>query len=60
MRLYAACPWMSSPSKRMLPFLVPQRPGDAIDERALARAVRADEADPLARVHEEIDARRAR
>src|SRR5207247_9047079 len=37
-------------------FLVLERPGDAIDERALARAVRPDETDALAGPHEEIDA----
>src|SRR5712691_9581971 len=36
-------------------FLVRQRPGDAVDERALARAVRADETDALARTHQEVD-----
>src|SRR6266851_183402 len=36
------------------PFLVPQRPGDAVDERALARAVRPDEADALAGPHHEV------
>src|SRR5256885_1551007 len=37
-------------------LLVPERPGDAIDERALSRAVRTDEADALAGPHHEIDA----
>ena len=36
--------------------LVLQRAADAIDQRALARAVRADQAEPLARLHLEIDA----
>src|SRR5207247_11454883 len=38
------------------PFLVLERPGDAIDERALARAVRPDETDALAGPHDEVDA----
>src|SRR6266567_995370 len=37
-------------------FLVPERPGDAVDERALAGTVRADQADALARPHREVDA----
>src|SRR6266702_3878406 len=37
-------------------FLVPERPGDAVDERALAGTVRPDQADALARPHREVDA----
>src|SRR5450759_5461520 len=36
--------------------LVLQRAADAIDQRALARAVRADQPEPLARLHLEVDA----
>ena len=36
--------------------LVLQRAADAIDQRALARAVRPDQAEPLARLHLEVDA----
>src|SRR5450759_5770643 len=36
--------------------LVLQRTADAIDQRALARAVRADQSEPLARLHLEVDA----
>src|SRR5882672_10454407 len=38
------------------PFLVPERSGDAVDERALSRAVGPDQADPLAGSHHEVDA----
>src|SRR5258707_365642 len=37
------------------PFLVPERSGDAVDERALSRAVGPDQADPLAGPHYEVD-----
>src|ERR1039458_1797837 len=36
--------------------LVLQRAADAIDQRALARAVRPDQPEPLARLHLEVDA----
>ena len=35
--------------------LVLQRAADAIDQRALARAVRSDQPKPLARLHLEVD-----
>src|SRR5664279_190686 len=35
---------------------VSQRAADAIDQRALARAVRPDQSEPLARLHLEVDA----
>src|SRR5262249_19626607 len=38
------------------PLLVPERARNAVDERALPRAVRADQADAFARPHDEVDA----
>src|SRR5882762_8087049 len=38
------------------PFLVPERSGDAVDERALSRAVGPDQADPLSGSYHEVDA----
>src|SRR5207249_2450286 len=37
-------------------LLVPERPGNAVDERALARAVGSDQSYALARAHGEVDA----
>ena len=51
-RRWAASPPMSRPSKRMLPDSLRSVPGDAVHQRALARTVRADQAEPLARPHD--------
>ena len=49
-------PVMFSPLKRMRPEVGPHDAGQAVEERALARPVRADDGADLAALHLEIDA----
>ena len=48
-------PAMSSPLNRMRPDVGPQHAGQAVEEGALARAVRADDGADLAALDLEID-----
>ena len=47
---------ISWPSKMMRPRVGRHQPGDAVEQRGLARAVRADQAGDASRLDREVDA----